>query len=170
MVKSSPNFPKWLETMRQFGARKLGSCPFSSIEFARMNGRDPCAGDILRYTDLKPLGITSEDVNGRRTIWQRRVPEYPFPFRHEGGFLFVRLAAYVHEKSRRTSGGFEPVWDEVPQFRWSWIEDEALGTSCSWCDVQRRWAQGTEISELQPTIQAVLFCEDRTVKPLKTDS
>jgi hypothetical protein len=51
LVKSSPNFPKWLETMRQFGTRKLGSCPFSSIEFARMNGRDPCAGDILRYTD-----------------------------------------------------------------------------------------------------------------------
>ena len=79
LVKSSPNFPKWLETMRQFGARKLGSCPFSSIEFAPMNGRDPCAGDILRYTDLKPLGITSEDVNDGGRSGSDVCRNTPFP-------------------------------------------------------------------------------------------
>jgi HlyD family secretion protein len=33
----------------------------------------------------------------------------------------------------------EPVWHEVPQFRWSWVEDEALGSSTSWCNVERSW-------------------------------
>ena len=37
------------------------------------------------------------------------------------------------------------------------------GATCS-----TRWSQGTEISDLMPTIQAVQFCEDGTVKPLKT--
>jgi hypothetical protein len=170
LIQSSPDFPKTLETMRQLGARKLGACPFASGEFANANGRRPSPGDILRYTDLKPSIITIEFVNEWRTIWERRVPEYAFPFRHEGGYLFVRLAEYAQEKGRRTLNGFEPVWHEVPQFRWSWIEDEALGSSCRWCNVERSWAHGTEIRELQPTIQAVLFCEDGTVKPFKVDS
>jgi hypothetical protein len=170
LIRSFPAFRTWLAAILQVKGGKLGPCPFASLEFAKTHGRQHSAGDILRYTDLKPSGITIEDVNEWRTIWGRRVPEYSFPFRHEGGFLFVRLADYVREKSRSTPAGFEPVWDEVPQFRWSWVEGEALGSSCRWCNVQRSWAQGTEISELQPTIQAVLFCEDRTVKPLKADS
>lgn len=165
LVKSSDGFPKFLETMRQLGAGKLGKCPFASSEFASAHGRDPSVGDILSWTALKP-SITVEDVNGWRTIWERRVPEYSFPFKHGSGFAFVRLADYaVREPNRRTLGGFEPIWNDIPQFRWSWIEDEALGSNSSWCDVERRWAQGTEIAGLTPTIQAVVFCEDGTVKP-----
>jgi hypothetical protein len=168
LVKSSPHFPKFLETVRQLGAGKLGKCPFASSEFARAHGREAAAGDILIWTDLKP-STKAEHINEWRAIWVRRVPEYPFPFRHETGFLFVRLAEYaVREPGRRTLGGFAPVWDEVPQHRWAWIEDEALGSNSSWCDVERRWAGGMDIAGLMPKIQAVLFCEDGTVKPLKT--
>jgi hypothetical protein len=81
----------------------------------------------------------------------------------------VRVADYVVKSGQRTFEGFEPVWNAVPQFRWAWVEDEALGSQCRWCNVERSWAQGTEISELQPTIQAVLFCEDGTVKPPKAN-
>lgn len=85
---------------------KTRQLSFFSIEFVRVHGRDPSAGDILRYTDLKASGITIEDANEWRTIWERRVPEYSFPFRHEGGFLFVLLADYVREKPDAHSEDF----------------------------------------------------------------
>jgi hypothetical protein len=151
LIKSSPDFPKWLEAMRQFGARKFGPCPFASIAFIDAYGRQPSAGDVLKYMDLKQPAVTAEDVNELRSIWERRVPEY------------------VVKSGQRTFEGYEPVWNEVPQFRWAWVEDEALGSQCRWCNVERTWAQGTEISELQPTIQSVLFCEDGTVKPPKAN-
>ena len=154
--------------MRQVGAGKLGKCPFALSEFASAHGREASAGDILRWTDLKP-SIKVEHVNEWRTIWERRVPEYSFPFKHQTGFLFVRVADYVlREHGTRTVAGFEPVWHDVPQFRWSWVEDESLGSNSSWCDVEQRWAEGTDIADLMPKIQAVLFCKDGTVKPLKT--
>jgi hypothetical protein len=168
LVRSSVGFPKFLETMREVGAGKLGKCLFASSEFAGAHGREASAGDVLRWTVLKPC-IKVEQVNEWRTIWERRVPEYPFPFKHQTGFLFVRAADYVlREHGTRTVNGFEPVWHDVPQFRWSWVEDEALGSDSSWYDVQRCWAAGTDIADLTPKIQAVLFCEDGTVKPLET--
>ena len=168
LVKSSVGFPKFLETMRQVGAGKLCKCPFASSEFASAHGRDASAGDILRWTDLRP-SIKVEHVTEWQAICDRRVPEYPFPFRYETGFLFVRLAEYVlREPGIRTVAGFAPVWHDVPQHRWSWIEDEALGSNCSWCDVERRWTGGTDIADLMPKIQGVLFCEGGAVKPLET--
>jgi hypothetical protein len=168
IVQSSAGFPKFLEAMRQVGAGKLGKCPFASSEFAIAHGREATAGGILRWTDLKP-SIKIEQVNEWQMVWKRRVPEYPFPFKHLTGFLFVRVADYVlREHGSRTVDGFTPVWHDVPQFRWSWIEDEALGTDSSFCNVERCWAGGTDIANLMPKIQAVLFCEDGTVKPLET--
>jgi hypothetical protein len=107
LVKSSVGFPKFLETMRQVGAGKLGKCMFASGEFAGAHGREASAGDILRWTDLKP-SIKVEQVNDWRTMWERRVPEYPFPFRYEGGFLFVRLAEYAaRQNGSRALRGFD---------------------------------------------------------------
>jgi len=170
LVKSSEAFPKFLETMRQVGAGKLCKCPFALCEFAGARGREAAAGDILRWTDLKPC-IKVEHVNEWQMIWERRGPEYLFPFKYETGFLFVRVADYVmREHGTRTINGFEPVWDDVPQYRWSWVEDEALGSNSSFCNVERCWVEGTDIADLTPKIQAVLFCEDGTVKPLKTSA
>lgn len=168
LVRSTVGFPKFLEAMRQIGAGKLCKCPFASCEFASAHGREASAGDILRWTDLKP-SIKIEQVNKWRTIWERRVPEYPFPFKYQTGFLFVRVAEYVlREPDTRTIAGFAPVWHDVPQFRWSWIEDEALGSRDRWCAVQDAWRRGTETNDLMPTIEAVRFGEDGTVKPLET--
>jgi hypothetical protein len=166
LVKSSPNLPKFVETMRQLGSGKLTNCPFASIEFAAAHGRGPSAEDVLRWTDIKPT-ITAEHLDEWREIWKRRVPEYPFPFRHEGGFLFVRFAEYaVRETSRKTLGRLKPAWDEIPQYCWSWVEDEALGSHSSWCDMERRWEEGTEIADFIPKIQAVVFCEDGRSRPI----
>ena len=85
------------------------------------------------------------------------------------GLKLVDTRRYVlREPGTRTIAGFEPVWHDVPQHRWSWVEDEALGSRERWCDVEGCWARGTEIIDLMPTIQAVQFCEDGTVRPLKT--
>jgi hypothetical protein len=142
LFKSSDGFPKFLETMRQVGASKLCKCPFDSCEFARAYGREASAGDILRWTDLKS-SIDVEHVNEWRMVWERRVPEYPFPFKHQTGFLFVRVAEYVlREHGTRTVAGFAPVWHDVPQHRWSWVEDEALGSNSSFCNVHQCWEGG----------------------------
>jgi len=62
-------------------------------------------------------------------------------------------------------GGFEPLWSEVPRYRWSCIEDEALGYACRWSKVERRWETGAEIDDIKRTIPAVIFCEGDTIKP-----
>ena len=165
LIRASKGFNEWRENMRQLGAGKLGKCTFASREFVSAFGREPSVGDVLNWTDLKP-SITAEHVNDWRVLWERRVPEYPFPFKHERGFLCVRVADYRSRvPGTRTIGGFEPLWSEVPQYRWSWIEDEALEYACRWSKVQRQWKTGTEIDDIRPTIPAVIFCEGDTIKP-----
>ncbi len=165
LVRASKGFNEWLENMRQLGAGKLGKCTFASGEFVSAFGREPSVGDCPQLDGLKP-SITAEHVNDWRVLWERRVPEYSFPFKHELGFLCVRVADYrLHIPGTRTIGGFEPLWSEVPQYRWSWVEDEVLGYACRWSKVQRQWETGTEIDEIRPTIQAVVFCEGHTVEP-----
>ena len=70
-----------------------------------------------------------------------------------------------HARTRNvTIGGFEPLWSEAPRYRWPWVEDEALGYDWRSSKVERQWEAGTEIDDVRPTIQAVIFCEGHTVK------
>jgi hypothetical protein len=123
----------------------------------------------LRWTDLSPK-TKPEQVEHWRTVWQRRVPQYPYPLKLVSGSLFVRVIDYVQRMpSTRTLNGFQPIWDEFPLYRWLSIEDQADGLdfkiSQPWDNhVESSWRTGTNVEDLEPKLPAIVFCADGKIK------
>src|ERR1019366_7808747 len=89
----------------------------ASGEFELVFGREPKAGDILRY---EHLALMHSSENYARQLgrmieaWQRQLPHLACPLKFEDGRLFRRLAPQ--------SRGAKPKWEEdiriQPDVRW----------------------------------------------------
>jgi len=95
----------------------------ASFAFEKTFHREPEAGDVLLYTDVKARHM--EDVDSMRAfvdVWNRRVANLPCPFRVEEGKLLCRMRPY--------HAGQEPYWEEAyrtAEYDWWRIECDALG-------------------------------------------
>jgi hypothetical protein len=68
----------------------------ASGEFELLFGREPAAGDILRYSDV--AFAHSQELNEitfglQIEAWKRQLPHLPCPLRFEDGRLFQRRRA-----------------------------------------------------------------------------
>ncbi len=95
----------------------------ASFAFEKTFHKEPEAGDVLLYTDVKARHM--EDVDSMRAfvdVWNRRVANLPCPFRVEEGKLLCRMRPY--------HAGQEPYWEEAyrtAEYDWRRIECDALG-------------------------------------------
>jgi hypothetical protein len=95
----------------------------ASFAFQSRFHREPEAGDVLHYTDVKARLM--EDVDDMMVFvetWDRRVANLPCPFRVEDNKLLCRM------KPDRT--GKEPYWEQdyrTAEYDWWRIECDALG-------------------------------------------
>ncbi len=65
----------------------------ASIFFTGIHHRDPVPGDILRYEDVARLFAPERLAQVLRTMqeaWERRLTEFPFPFRVDGRTFYNR--------------------------------------------------------------------------------
>ena len=99
----------------------------ASGEFELVFGREPKAGDILRY---EHLALMHSSENYARQLgrmieaWQRQLPHLACPLKFEDGRLFRRLAPQ--------SRGAKPKWEEdiriQPDVRWLKIPEVFANT------------------------------------------
>lgn len=152
---------------------KLHPYLFAGQEFVKEFDREPQVGDVLRWTDLWPR-VQAAEVDYWHNVWERRVPEHPFPLLLDGGYLFVRLVDYaVRDLGANVPmpAGFKPVWHEFPLYHWCWVEDQVLGNtgdSSRWL-LQLEWRKVKQVTDLMPRIPAVVFGEDGTVMSYATE-
>ncbi len=97
----------------------------ASGQFELAFGREPRAGDVLLFEDVQLTH--SPAVNGFHfglfiEAWQRRIPELTCPLKLEGGRVFLRLNPKYNNGQE-----WEEATDELPEWRWRWVEEEAKG-------------------------------------------
>ena len=94
----------------------------ASLAFELTFHREPEAGDVLHFSDVK--AHHSEDVDRMRAVvdvWNLRVANLHCPFRVEGGRLLCRM--------KPGRAGQEPYWEEdyrTAEYDWWLIECDAL--------------------------------------------
>lgn len=99
----------------------------ASGEFELAFGREPNAGDLLRYEHVEMIHSPENYSNHFGRIieaWQRQLSQLTCPLKFEGGRLFRR-----HTSGRRAE---EPKWEEdvriQPEMRWLEIPEVLLNT------------------------------------------
>jgi len=125
----------------QVNAHSDRSC-FASLQFELINHREPVAGDVLTFLEVKALTAVYEShFNHVADAWARQFPGVPLLSRFENGRHF-----------RLRVGGKEQVWEEDtlfdPQRIWLRIERELRFPQT--CEAEVRF-------EDMPTIPAVVF-------------
>lgn len=99
----------------------------ASGEFELAFGREPKAGDMLRYEDVLVMHSTenyARELGRMIEAWQRQLPNLTCPLEFEDGRLFRRLAP-----ERR---GAQPKWEDdiriQPEVRWLKIPEVGANT------------------------------------------
>jgi hypothetical protein len=124
----------------------------ASLQFEIVFKREPKAGDVLQFDQLREWQATHPDglhigIKWFIEAWERQLPEMACPLKQEGGRLFHRL-------NTRYSKGLE--WEEqtdMPAERyWQSIEKEALNKSYG-----EMGGEPWPPANTMPTIPAVTF-------------
>jgi hypothetical protein len=95
----------------------------ASFAFQMRFHREPLAGEVLHFSDVKALHI--EEVDGMRVfveVWNRGITNLPCPFRVEDNKILCRM--------KPNRAGQEPYWEEdyrTAEYDWWRIECDALG-------------------------------------------
>jgi hypothetical protein len=96
----------------------------ASLEFERVNGREPKAGDQLSYEDVA-RDQSSEFFAAFIDSWGRRLPGLACPLKLEHGDLHFRTLGH----------GSGELWqqktDAGPQARWRAVQRDATGTAAN---------------------------------------
>ncbi len=105
----------------------------ASISFGAAFGREPRAGDILRFEDVQRAAIGKRhSVENFIRAWKRQLPEMPCPLRVDGERIFCRVKrnqnSYLRPPSVPADDGF--YWAEASEFsaqeKWRRVELHAF--------------------------------------------
>ncbi len=89
----------------------------AALSFKLRFGREPVAGDVLRYQDVFLCDLVR--YGKFITAWSRQIPELPCPLKIEDGHIFC------HEDPRYNDGQEWNGPDEPTLSHWSCVEAEA---------------------------------------------